>query len=192
MQNKRNEMKLLMFGLLAAVVASTAFMAGNSGIKTALAQETNQTSMSGMNMTGTQGGGGTTNQTTVTRDTVTLLLEGKSIPSKGFLHLYDSTPYMIKNGHIALHVPCDSNSKPVVDVLIGSAPDVKPIEPEVVKELSQPGNMCIYHVDVGSDMAKKVIQTDIAIQNPSTQTITFPASSGITIGVNEIMPGAPG
>jgi hypothetical protein len=192
MQNKRNEMKLLMFGLLAAVIASTAFMAGNSGIKTALAQETNQTSMSGMNMTGTQGGGGTTNQTTVTRDTVTLLLEGKSIPSKGFLHLYDSTPYMIKNGHIALHVPCDSNSKPVVDVLIGSAPDVKPIEPEVVKELSQPGNMCIYHVDVGSDMAKKVIQTDIAIQNPSTQTITFPASSGITIGVNEIMPGAPG
>jgi hypothetical protein len=192
MQNKRNEMKLLMFGLLAAVVASTAFMAGNSGIKTALAQETNQTSMSGMNMTGTQGGGGTTNQTTVTRDTVALLLEGKSIPSKGFLHLYDSTPYMIKNGHIALHVPCDSNSKPVVDVLIGSAPDVKPIEPELVKELSQPGNMCIYHVDVGSDMAKKVIQTDIAIQNPSTQTITFPASSGITIGVNEIMPGAPG
>jgi hypothetical protein len=192
MQNKRNEMKLLMFGLLAAVVASTAFMAGNSGIKTALAQEPNQTSMSGMNMTGTQGGGGTTNQTTVTRDTVTLLLEGKSIPSKGFLHLYDSTPYMIKNGHIALHVPCDSNSKPVVDVLIGSAPDVKPIEPELVKELSQPGNMCIYHVDVGSDMAKKVIQTDIAIQNPSTQTITFPASSGITIGVNEIMPGAPG
>jgi hypothetical protein len=30
-------------------------------------------------MTGTQGGG-TTNQTTVTRDTVTILLEGKSIP----------------------------------------------------------------------------------------------------------------
>ncbi len=84
------------------------------------------------------------------------------------------------------------SSKPVVDVLIGSAPDVKPIEPEVVKELSQPGNMCIYHIDVGSDPAKKVIQTDIAIQNPSNQTITFPASSGITIGVNEIMPGASG
>src|ERR1041385_979147 len=177
MQNKSNKTRLLLFGFLAAVVASIAFMAGNSsGIKTASAQ--------GMNMTGTQGGGGTSNKTTVTRDTVTLLLEGKSIPSKGFLHLYDSTPYMIMNGHIALHVPCDSNSKPAVDVLIGSAPDVKPIEPELVKELSQPGNMCIYHIDVGSDPAKKVIQTDVAIQNPSTQTITFPASSGITIGVN--------
>jgi hypothetical protein len=52
--------------------------------------------------------------------------------------------------------------------------------------------MCIYHVDVGSDMAKKVIQTDIAIQNPSNQIITFPPNSVITIGVNEIMPGAPG
>jgi hypothetical protein len=29
-----------------------------------------------------------------------------------------------------------------------------------------------------------VTQTDIAIQNPSNQTITFPASSGVTIGVN--------
>jgi hypothetical protein len=187
MQNKSNKTRLLLFGFLAAVVASIAFMAGNSsGIKTASAQGMN------MNMTGAQGGGGTSNKTTVTRDTVTLLLEGKSIPSKGFLHLYDSTPYMIMNGHIALHVPCDSNSKPAVDVLIGQAPNVKPIEPELVKELSQPGNMCIYHVDVGSDPAKKVIQTDIAIQNPSTQTITFPATSGITIGVNEIMPGASG
>jgi hypothetical protein len=192
-QNQNNKGKLLTFGFLVATIASMVFVAISSGggIKIALGQGTNQTSMSGMNMTSTAGGGAT-NQTTVTRDTVTILLEGKSIPGMGFLHLYDSTPYMIRNGHIALHVPCDSSSKPIVNVLIGSAPDVKPIEPEVVKELSQPGKMCIYHVDVGSDMAKKVIQTDIAIQNPSNQTITFPPSSGITIGVNEIMPGAPG
>jgi hypothetical protein len=193
MQKQNNKGRLLTFGFLVAIIASMVFVAVSSGggIKIALGQGTNQTSMSGMNMTSTAGGGAT-NQTTVTRDTVTILLEGKSIPGMGFLHLYDSTPYMIGNGHIALHVPCDSSSKPVVNVLIGSAPDVKPIEPEVVKELSQPGKMCIYHVDVGSDMAKKVIQTDIAIQNPSNQTITFPPSSGITIGVNEIMPGAPG
>jgi hypothetical protein len=192
-QNQNNKGKLLTFGFLVATIASMVFVAISSGggIKIALGQGTNQTSMSGMNMTSTAGGGAT-NQTTVTRDTVTILLEGKSIPGMGFLHLYDSTPYMIRNGHIALHVPCDSSSKPIVNVLIGSAPDVKPIEPEVVKELSQPGKMCIYHVDVGSDVAKKVIQTDIAIQNPSNQTITFPPSSGITIGVNEIMPGAPG
>jgi hypothetical protein len=74
-----------------------------------------------MNMSSTSGA---TNQTTVTRDTITLPLEGNSIPAKGFLHLYDSTPYMIMNGHIALHIPCDANSKPIVDTLIGSAPDL--------------------------------------------------------------------
>jgi hypothetical protein len=192
MQNNNN--KIVAFGFLAAILASMVLISG--GIKMALAQgnpattSTPSTSMSGMNMSSTSGGAA--NKTTVTRDTITVLLEGKSIPGKGFLHLYDSTPYMIGNGHIALHVPCDTNSKPVVNVLIGSAPDVKPVEPEVIKELSQPGQMCIYHVDVGSDVAKKIIQTDIAIQNPSNQTITFPPSSGITIGVNEIMPGAPG
>ena len=48
----------------------------------------------------------TTQQTTaasknVVRDSAIILLEGKSIPAKGFIHLYDATPYMITNGHIA-------------------------------------------------------------------------------------------
>jgi hypothetical protein len=101
------------------------------------------------------------------------------------LHLYDSTPYKIGNGHIALHVPCDSSSKPIVNVLIGQAPDVKPVEPELVKELSQPENMCIFHVDIGSDTAK-CHSDGHRYPNPTNQTITFHASSGITIGVNEI------
>jgi hypothetical protein len=193
---KSNANYRIISGIFIATILSIGIM--TTGITKVLAQTnpmnpsqgSNQTSMSGMNMTSTAGGG--TNKTTVTRDTITMLLEGKSITEKGFLHLYDSTPYLIMNGHIALHVPCDSNSKPIVDTLIGSAPDVKPVEQELIKELSQPGNMCLYHVDVGSDIAKKIIQTDIAIQNPSNQTITFPPSSGITIGVNEIMPGAPG
>jgi hypothetical protein len=134
----------------------------------------------------------TNKTTTVTRDTVALLLEGKSIPPNGFLHLYDSTPYMMNAGYIVLHIPCDSSSKPIVNVLIGQAPNLKPIEPELVKELSQPGNMCIYHVDINSDPAKQVYQTDVAIQNPAKQTITFPPSSGVVIGVNEVQPSVPG
>ena len=201
MQNKNN---LLLFGFLAAVIGSMVFMAGGSGvIKTASAQAnattpsaTNQGSnnatsgtMSNMNMSSTSG---TANKTTVTRDSITVLLEGKTIPGMGFIHLYDSTPYMINAGHIALHVPCDTSSKPVVNVLIGSAPNLKPVQPDNIKELSQPGKMCLYHVDVDSDPAKKVYQTDIAIQNPSSQTITFPATSGVVIGLNEVQPGVPG
>jgi hypothetical protein len=99
---------------------------------------------------------------------------------------------MINAGHIALHVPCDASSKPSVNVLVGSAPNLKPVQPDNIKELSQPGKMCLYHVDVNSDPAKKVYQTDIAIQNPSDQTITFPATSGVVIGLNEVQPGVPG
>jgi hypothetical protein len=195
--------KIITFGFLAATIPSMVFMAG--GIKTALAQpnpalpsgtdqgaSSNATSATTPNMKMNMSTAGTTNKTTVTRDSVTVLLEGKTIPAKGFIHLYDSTPYMINAGHLALHIPCDANSKPVVDVLIGSAPAFKVVQPDLIKELSQPGKMCLYHVDINSDPAKKVYQTDVAIQNPSAQAITFPPSSGVVIGLNEVQPGVPG
>jgi hypothetical protein len=197
--------KIVAFGFLAAILASMVFMSG--GIKNVLAQTspatpstthqgpasdanstTTSSSMSNMNMSKA----GTTNKTTVTRDSTTVLLEGKTIPGKGFIHLYDSTPYMINAGHIALHVPCDASSKPVVDVLIGPAPNFTKVQPDIIQVLSQPGKMCLYHVDINSDPAKKIYQTDVAIQNPSDKPILFPASSGVVIGVNEIQPGVPG
>ena len=48
--------------------------------------------------------------------------------------------------------------------------------------------MCLSHVNISSDMAKKIYITDIAIQNPSNQTIIFPPASPVIIGVNGIMP----
>ena len=117
------------------------------------ANSTTTSSMSSMNMSTP----GTTNKTTVTRDSTTVLLEGKTIPGKGFIHLYDSTPYMINAGHIALHVPCDASSKPIVDVLIGPAPNFTKVQPDIIQALSQPGKMCLYHVDINSEPAKESI-----------------------------------
>jgi len=71
--------------------------------------------MFGMNMAAPSA---STSNLTTTRDSVTVLLEGKTLPGKGFIHLYDSTPYMILNGHVALHIPCNTNSEPDVDVHI--------------------------------------------------------------------------
>ena len=171
---------------LARVAASTIFICG-IGIKIALAQvnpmvpakdqgggNTTSTSMSNMTMATS---GGMANKTTVARDSQTILLEGKIIPGKGFIHLYDSTPYMMNAGHVALHIPCDASSKPIVNTLIGQAPNFKIVGPDLIKELSQPVNMCLYRVDISSDPAKKVYQTDVAIQKPTNQTITFPPSS---------------
>jgi len=202
MQDNEN----IIFGILAAIVASMPLAAGT--IETALAQTNpaippaadqasgkaiptkGSSSMSNMNMSSTATG--TTNKTTITRDCVTVLLEGKMIPGKGFIHLYDSTPYMINAGHVALHVPCDKNSKPDVSVLLGPAPNFTAVQPDLIKELSKPGNMCLYHADINSDPQKKIYQTDVALQNPSNQSITFPASSTAVVGVNEIQPGVPG
>ncbi|MGH9952419.1 MAG: hypothetical protein ACRD5J_12375 [Nitrososphaeraceae archaeon] len=121
----------------------------------------------------------------IVRDSETVLLEGMTIPAGGFIHLYDSTPYMITNGHIAANIPCDENSTSPFVVLTGQAPNVTAADLEVVNELSTPGTMCIYHVDIPPQNATV---TDVAIQNPTESDEELPAGSTVLIGVNEIMP----
>ena len=76
---------------------------------------------------------------------------------------YDSTPYMITNGHVAVNVPCEDNSTASVQVLMGQAPNFTAAELENLPELSTPGEMCLYHVDIATH--EEVI-TDMAIANP--------------------------
>ena len=135
------------------------------------------------NIANAQGG---QQQKSVVRDSQAILLEDKTIPANDYIHLYDSTPYMIINGHIAAKLPCDANNTSPLKVLIGQAPNLTPAELEFVKPLSTPGKMCIYHVDIPSKAGQVV--TDIAIQNPTTTEIKLPSTSSIVIGVNEIAP----
>ena len=101
----------------------------------------------------------------ITRDSVTLLLEGKTIPGKGFIHLYNTTPYMIHNGHVASHVPCDTSSKLVVNLLAGQVNGTfAPSTILALKGIRQPGQMCLSHVNINSDMAKKIYITDMTIR----------------------------
>ena len=129
---------------------------------------------------------GSQQQKNVVRDSQTILLEDKTIPANDYIHLYDSTPYMITNGHIAAKLPCDTTNTSPLKILIGQAPNLKPAELEFVKPLSTPGKMCIYHVDIPSKSGEVV--TDIAIQNPTTTEIKLPSTSSVVIGVNEIAP----
>ena len=84
--------KTIVFGILAAAVASMIFLAG-AEITNASAQASNVTSSKAAAPSIMQG--------TVVRDSAVILLEGKTIPANDFIHLYDTTPYMIKSGHIA-------------------------------------------------------------------------------------------
>ena len=175
--------KTIVFGFLAPVVASMIFVAGG-GITSAYAQASNVTSSS-------KAAAPSSMQGTVVRDSAVILLEGKTIPANDFIHLYDTTPYMIKSGHLAAKLPCDATSTSPLKILIGQAPNLKPAALEFVKPLSTPGKMCLYHVDVASQPGGQAgIITDIAIQNPTSTTMTFPSTSTVVIGVDEIMPGA--
>ena len=131
------------------------------------------------------------NQTggTVVRDSITLLLADQTIPAMSYIHLYDSSPYKIVNGHVAAKIPCDDNSKSTLNILTGSAPNFQPAELELIDgNLSTPGELCLYHVDLPQENVTTT--TDIAIQNPTDSSIDFPETSTVVVGVNEIMPGA--
>lgn len=173
--------KDIVFVVLAAAVASMIFFAGGE-VKNGYTQTSNVTSSRAAS-NNTQG--------TVVRDSAVILLEGKTIPADDYIHLYDTTPYMIKTGHIAAKLPCDASSTSSLKILIGQAPHLKPAALEFIKQLSTPGKMCLYHVDVASQPGSQAgIITDIAIKNPTSTTITFPSTSTVVIGVDEIAPGA--
>lgn len=184
--------KILALGIAAAIATVAGFSAfWFAG--TANAQSMNMTSNDNRNMTSS------TNSTesmsdmksTVVRDSV-LVVGPKTIPAGQFIHLYDSTPYMIASGHVALKAACDANSETPLQVLIGHAPDLKPAEFELIKELSKPGEQCIYHVDLVSNHDNDTIITDVALSNPTDKPVRLPITGSIFVGVDEIMPGAEG
>lgn len=123
-------------------------------------------------------------KSTVTRDSQTILLEGQSLPEGSFIHLYDSTPYKIMNGHIAAKVPCGEDNSTDINILTGVAPNLTAAGLEYVAPLSTPGELCLYHADLVSDDTTTI--TDIAIQNNSTENVDFPATSTVVLGINEI------
>ena len=127
-------------------------------------------------------------ETSAVRDSVTVLLQDMIIPATDFIHLYDSTPYNIMNGHIALKAPCEDDSTTPIQVLIGSAPNMTASTLENLPSLSTPGEQCLYHVDLipGGNVT---IITDIALSNTAEEDIEFPPSSTVVIGINEVTKG---
>ncbi len=131
-----------------------------------------------------EAGGHPGEEGTITRDSVTLLLEGKTLPKGDFIELYDSTPFKIVSGHFVAKVPCNANGQSQVDILTGEAPNLKSSDAEFVSQLSSPGKLCLYHVDLVSGNNNTI--TDVAIKNNSTNDIVFPPTSSVGVGVNSI------
>ena len=124
-------------------------------------------------------------QTTDIYDSQTILLDGKVIPAKNFIHLYTSAPSNIASAHIQAHIPCDSNGVSPLEVLGGMMimPDLPPLN-MTLDPMSTPGMICMYHVDITQQSGSKI--TDIALLNPTEQDIMLPNMTSAVIHVSGI------
>jgi|Tabmets5t2r1_1033131.scaffolds.fasta_scaffold17272_1 hypothetical protein len=200
---KKSE-RLFGLGVLAFAVGALAFLsAPTASLTPALAQTTSATTTQEQehtsNETATEGA-------TTVRDSVFALLAGETIPgNNSFIHLYDTTEYHIISGHIAAKIPCGDNSTALLTILVGVAPDFAPAPLELLPELSTPGELCLYHVDLppapepanattttSANATTTSVITDIAIANPGDEDVTLPDTSTVVIGINEIAKGVPG
>ena len=202
-------------GLLALAVGALAFLsvAPMASLTPALAQQTTTTNATSPEEGGaaatTEEHGHASNETATTegttttvRDSVFASLADQTIPASGFIHLYDTTPYSIQNGHVAAKIPCEEDSTPLLDILVGVAPNLSPAPLELVANLSSPGELCLYHVDLPAPLEQANVTTttvnattmvtDIAISNPGDEDVTLPSTSTVVIGVNEIARGEHG
>jgi hypothetical protein len=203
--------RLFGLGVLAVAVGALAFLSAPiASLTPALAQPTTANTTSpevapeseaamteeqehASNETATEG-------TTTVRDSVFALLADQTIPAGSFIHLYDTTPYHINNGHIAAKIPCDDDSAPLLNILVGVAPDFAPAPLELIANLSTPGELCLYHADLPAPEQANATTTaanttapevtDIAISNLGDEDITLPSTSTVVIGINEIARGA--
>lgn len=93
---------------------------------------------------------------------------------------------------------------PLLEILVGVAPEFTPAPLELVANLSTPGELCLYHVDLPApEQANATTNTtsansttaeitDIAISNPGDEDVTLPSTSTVVIGINEIARGEHG
>jgi hypothetical protein len=130
--------------------------------------------------------------TNIVRDSDTVLLSHQILLPKDFIHIYDSTPYKIMNGHLTAKLPCDTNLESPVEILVGELTNLKPAKLEMLKEFSKPGYMCLYYANLTSSgfLAKHgtTTITDITLFNPTGLRVVLLNTSTVVVGVNEIMP----
>jgi hypothetical protein len=145
------------------------------------------------------------NQTIFVQNPGVLLLSHQIIPPKDFIPVYDAMPYEISSAQVSVKLPCDSNSKPSLQILVGQFSELEPAKLRLIPTLSQPGYMCMYYANLGSmnnntlvstaDNIHKVdgtrksgVVTYIELFNPTEHRIILPSTASISVSVNQIKP----
>ncbi|HEY7572208.1 MAG TPA: hypothetical protein VH796_12655 [Nitrososphaeraceae archaeon] len=129
-------------------------------------------------------------------DSSTILLSNQILPPKDYVHIYDSLPYKITSGHLTAKLSCDTKSKPTLKIYTGKIPVLRQSSLHVLKEMSKPGYMCLYYLDIppkdGAEQAlnrnSTNIVTDVVLYNPTNVKQILLNTSSIVIGLSTISP----
>ncbi|MDQ6667536.1 MAG: hypothetical protein M3Y53_04820, partial [Thermoproteota archaeon] len=138
-----------------------------------------------------------------------LVLSHQIIPPHDFIPVYVAMPYEIMNGQVFAKLPCDSNSKPSLQILAGQLSRLKPAQLRPITALSQPGYICMYDANLTSttNATGKLPKVDnivtsggvgpgvsegnfsityIELFNPTGYRVVLPSTASLSISVNQI------
>jgi hypothetical protein len=115
----------------------------------------------------------------VVEDSESIWLADRTLPEGSYLHLYDSAPFGIGNGHLTARLPCSEDSNTEIQILAGPIHNLSSSTLDTISELSDPGSICTYETTISSTGNNKT--TDIFLLNNSTEDIDFPVTSSISI-----------
>jgi hypothetical protein len=138
-----------------------------------------------------------------------LVLSHQIIPPHDFIPVYYAMPYEIMNGQVYVKLPCDSNSKPSLQILAGQLSRLKPAQLNLITALSQPGSICMYDANLTSTInaTGKLPKVDnivtsggvgpgvregnftityIELFNPTNYRVVLPSTASLSISVNQI------
>ncbi|MDP9286789.1 MAG: hypothetical protein M3P08_01120 [Thermoproteota archaeon] len=138
-----------------------------------------------------------------------LVLSHQIIPPHDFVPVYDAMPYEIMNGQVYAKLPCDSSSKPSLQILAGQLSRLKAAQLKIITALSQPGYICMYDANLTSttNATGKLPKVDnivtsggvgpgvragnftinyIELFNPTDYRVVLPSTASLSISVNQI------
>jgi hypothetical protein len=142
--------------------------------------------------------------TTVFLNPGVMQLANQNIPSKDFILIYYGDRNSITNGNIYAKLPCDNNSKTVLQILVDNKSN--PLLP--INGLSRPGSTCMYKIDVSNNLRApldansrmnstglqallnstknqtiNLNRTVIELFNPTMHPVVLPSTSSVAISL---------
>jgi hypothetical protein len=138
-----------------------------------------------------------------------LVLSHQIIPPHDFIPVYYAMPWEIMSGQVYAKLPCDSNSKPSLQILAGQLSRLEPAQLKLITALSQPGSICMYDANLTSTInttgklpkVNNIVTsggvgpgvregnftiTYIELFNPTNYRVVLPSTASLSISVNQV------